>query len=108
MKAIILLMISCFLLSCATPDYLPKKRKIGEIEYFDTEKFNKHKNPKTNSYYLHKKDTIEILNSVKSDYSFETFGIYKKQYKLIKEYYLNGMIKERGKEFLSYPEIGLH
>lgn len=105
MKVIILLMISCFLLSCATPDYLPKKRKIGEIEYFDIETFNKVKNPKTNSYYLHKKDTIEILNSIKSDYSFETFGVYKKRYKLIKEYYLNGMIKERGKEFFTPNSI---
>lgn len=94
------LCIALFLLyGCKTADCLPKQTKIGEIEYFDKESFDKIKNPKTNGYYLNREDTVEIMIFEEPDYLYETFGVYKKQYKLIKEYHPNGMIKERGKEY---------
>jgi len=36
-----MLFISIILLSCATPSYLPREHKIGEVEYFDLEDLNK-------------------------------------------------------------------
>ena len=96
---IYVLFISIILLSCATPSYLPKEHKIGEVEYFDLEYFKRKNN--YDGYYELKKDTIEIFIIEREDYFRETFTIYKKGYKLIKEYYLNGTIKERGKEYFT-------
>lgn len=97
---LLLLLISILLLSCATPNYLPKQYKIGEVEYFDLEDFNKKKKKKYTAYYYVDKK-IEILQSQKPDYFYEEYGVYEKGYKLIKEYYLNGAIKERGKEYFT-------
>ena len=96
---IYVLLISIILLSCATPSYLPKEHKIGEVEYFDLEEFKRKNN--YDGYYELKKDTIEIFIIKREDYFRETFTIYKEGYKLIKEYYLNGTIKERGKEYFT-------
>ncbi len=96
---IYVLFISIILLSCATPSYLPREHKIGEVEYFDLEDFKRKNN--YDGYYELKKDTIEIFIIEREDYFRETFTIYKKGYKLIKEYYLNGTIKERGKEYFT-------
>ena len=96
---IYVLFISIILLSCATPSYLPREHKIGEVEYFDLEDFKRKNN--YDGYYELKKDTIEIFIIEREDYFRETFTIYKEGYKLIKEYYLNGTIKERGKEYFT-------
>lgn len=94
-----MLFISIILLSCATPSYLPREHKIGEVEYFDLEDFKRKNN--YDGYYELKEDTIEIFIIEREDYFRETFTIYKEGYKLIKEYYLNGTIKERGKEYFT-------
>ena len=96
---IYMLFISIILLSCATPSYLPREHKIGEVEYFDLEDFKRKNN--YDGYYELKEDTIEIFIIEREDYFRETFTIYKEGYKLIKEYYLNGTIKERGKEYFT-------
>ena len=98
---IYVLFISIILLSCATPSYLPKEHKIGEVEYFDLEEFNKNKGKGkgTNTYYLFKKDTLEVLISEEKEYFYESIIPYKKNYELVKRYYLNKKIKERGKYY---------
>ena len=103
MKRLILYIIVSFLLvNCKAPSYLPKEHKIGEVEYFDFEDFEKNKSKKyKNEYFLKRKDTIEILKAIEIDYIFETFTVFPRNYKLIKEYYPNGVIKERGKEYFS-------
>ncbi|WP_278639060.1 hypothetical protein [Capnocytophaga sputigena] len=100
MKQLIYIAITFLLLNCKAPDYLPKQPKIGEVEYFDFEDFEKNKSKKyKNEYFLKRKDTIEILKAIEIDYIFETFTVFPRNYKLIKEYYPNGVIKERGKEY---------
>ncbi len=101
MKQLIYIAITFLLLNCKAPDYLPKQPKIGEVEYFDFEEFYKNKSKRFNEYYLMKEDTLETLKSIETDYIFEAFAVYPKNYKLIKEYYPNGVIKERGKEYFS-------
>ena len=98
---IYVLFISIILLSCATPSYLPREHKIGEVEYFDLEEFNKNKGKGkgTNTYYLFKKDTLEVLISEEKEYFYESIIPYKKNYELVKRYYLNKKIKERGKYY---------
>ena len=96
---IYVLFISTILLSCATPSYLPREHKIGEVEYFDLEEFNKNKGKGTNTYYLLKKDTLEVLISEEKEYFYESIIPYKKNYELVKRYYLNKKIKERGKYY---------
>lgn len=98
-KMLSLFLVLILLASCKTSDYLPKQYKIGEVEYFDKEDFYKKINH--DGYYELKKDTIEIFIIEREDYFRETFGIYKKRYKLTKRYYLNGVIKERGKEYFT-------
>ena len=101
MKRLILYIIVSFLLvNCKAPSYLPKQPKIGEVEYFDFDDFYK-KRKKNYSAYYYDDGQIEILKSIKKDFLYETFAIYSKNYKLIKEYYPNGVIKERGKEYFS-------
>ena len=100
MKQLIYIAITFLLLNCKAPDYLPKKPKIGEVEYFDFDDFYK-KRKKNYSAYYYDDGQIEILKSIKKDFLYETFAIYSKNYKLIKEYYPNGIIKERGKEYFS-------
>ena len=101
MKQLIYIAITFHLLKCKAPDYLPKQPKIGEVEYFDFEEFYKNKSKRFNEYYLMKEDTLETLKSIETDYIFEAFAVYPKNYKLIKRYYPNGVIKERGKEYFS-------
>jgi len=101
MKQLIYIAITFLLLNCKAPDYLPKQPKIGEVEYFDFEEFYKNKSKRFNEYYLMKEDTLETLKSIETDYIFEAFAVYPKNYKLIKRYYPNGVIKERGKEYFS-------
>ena len=101
MKQLIYIAITFLLLNCKAPDYLPKQPKIGEVEYFDFEEFYKNKSKRFNEYYLMKEDTLETLKSIETDYIFEAFTVYPKNYKLIKRYYPNGIIKERGKEYFS-------
>ena len=101
MKQLIYIAITFLLLNCKAPAYLPKEHKIGEVEYFDFEEFYKNKSKRFNEYYLMKEDTLETLKSIETDYIFEAFAVYPKNYKLIKEYYPNGVIKERGKEYFS-------
>ena len=101
MKQLIYIAITFLLLNCKAPDYLPKQPKIGEVEYFDFEEFYKNKTKRFNEYYLMKEDTLETLKSIETDYIFEAFAVYPKNYKLIKRYYPNGVIKERGKEYFS-------
>ena len=50
---IYVLFISIILLSCATPSYLPREHKIGEVEYFDLEDFKRKNN--YDGYYELKK-----------------------------------------------------
>ena len=100
MKQLIYIAITFLLLNCKAPDYLPKQPKIGEVEYFDFDDFYK-KRKKNYSAYYYDDGQIEILKSIKKDFLYETFAIYSKNYKLIKEYYPNGVIKERGKEYFS-------
>ena len=100
MKQLIYIAITFLLLNCKAPDYLPKQPKIGEVEYFDFDDFYK-KRKKNYSAYYYDDGQIEILKSIKKDFLYETFAIYSKNYKLIKEYYPNGIIKERGKEYFS-------
>ena len=100
MKELIYIAITFLLLNCKAPDYLPKQPKIGEVEYFDFDDFYK-KRKKNYSAYYYDDGQIEILKSIKKDFLYETFAIYSKNYKLIKEYYPNGVIKERGKEYFS-------
>ena len=100
MKQLIYIAITFLLLNCKAPDYLPKQPKIGEVEYFDFDDYYK-KRKKNYSAYYYDDGQIEILKSIKKDFLYETFAIYSKNYKLIKEYYPNGVIKERGKEYFS-------
>jgi hypothetical protein len=102
MKQLLIFIIICFLLvGCKTLDYLPKQYKVGEVEYFDFEDFYK-KRKKDYSAYYYEDGQIEMLKSIKKDFLYETFAVYSKNYKLVKEYYPNGMIKERGKEYYHY------
>ena len=100
MKQLIYIAIALLLVNCKAPAYLPKEHKIGEVEYFDFDDFYK-KRKKNYSAYYYDDGQIEILKSIKKDFLYETFAIYSKNYKLIKEYYPNGVIKERGKEYFS-------
>ena len=102
MKRLILYIIVSFLLvNCKTPAYLPKEHKIGEVEYFDFDDYYKNKKNRFNEYYIDREDTIKIVKSIGKDYIFEIFTVYPKNYRLMKDYYPNGIIKERGKEYFS-------
>ena len=102
MKRLILYIIVSFLLvNCKTPAYLPKEHKIGEVEYFDFDDYYKNKKNRFNEYYIDREDTIKIVKSIGKDYIFEIFTVYPKNYRLMKDYYPNGVIKERGKEYYS-------
>lgn len=104
MKQLVLyIFIGVLLISCKTPDYLPKQYKVGEVEYFNFEEFEKNKSKEfKDEYYLMREDTIKIIKAIRSNYIFEIFTVYPKNYRLIKEYYISGMIKERGKEYYHY------
>ena len=103
MKRLILYIIVSFLLvNCKTPAYLPKEHKIGEVEYFDFDDFEKNKSKEfKDEYYFMRKDTIKIIKAIRDNYIFEIFTVYPKNYRLMKDYYPNGVIKERGKEYFS-------
>ena len=102
MKRLILYIIVSFLLvNCKAPSYLPKEHKIGEVEYFDFDDYYKNKKNRFNEYYIDREDTIKIVKSIGKDYIFEIFTVYPKNYRLMKDYYPNGVIKERGKEYFS-------
>ena len=102
MKQLIYIAITFLLLNCKAPDYLPKQPKIGEVEYFDFDDFEKNKSKEfKDEYYFMRKDTIKIIKAIRDNYIFEFFTVYPKNYKLIKRYHLNGIIKERGKEYFS-------
>ena len=103
MKRLILYIIVSFLLvNCKAPSYLPKQPKIGEVEYFDFEDFEKNKSKEfKDEYYFMRKDTIKIIKAIRDNYIFEIFTVYPKNYRLMKDYYPNGVIKERGKEYFS-------
>ena len=97
-KIIYTILFVLLFVSCTTPKYLPKKYKIGEVEHFDFEDFEKNKDEKYSTYY-YDDGQIEILKAIGTNYIFETFTVYPKNYKLTKRYYLNGVIKERGREY---------
>ncbi len=103
MKRLILYIIVSFLLvNCKAPAYLPKEHKIGEVEYFDFDDFEKNKSKEfKDEYYFMRKDTIKIIKAIRDNYIFEIFTVYPKNYRLMKDYYPNGVIKERGKEYFS-------
>jgi len=102
MKQLIYIAITFLLLNCKAPAYLPKEHKIGEVEYFDFDDFEKNKSKEfKDEYYFMRKDTIKIIKAIRDNYIFEFFTVYPKNYKLIKRYHLNGIIKERGKEYFS-------
>ena len=103
MKRLILYIIVSFLLvNCKAPSYLPKQPKIGEVEYFDFEDFEKNKSKEfKDEYYFMRKDTIKIIKAIRDNYIFEIFTVYPQNYRLMKDYYPNGVIKERGKEYFS-------
>jgi len=101
MKQLIYITITFLLLNCKAPDYLPKQPKIGEVEYFDFDDYYKNKKNRFNEYYIDREDTIKIVKSIGKDYIFEIFTVYPKNYRLMKDYYPNGVIKERGKEYYS-------
>ena len=102
MKQLIYIAITFLLLNCKAPAYLPKEHKIGEVEYFDFDDFDKNKsNEFKDEYYFMRKDTIKIIKAIRDNYIFEIFTVYPKNYRLMKDYYPNGVIKERGKEYFS-------
>lgn len=100
-KVIYIILFGLLIVSCTTNKYLPKKYKIGEVEYFDIEEFERIKDKKYGSYYLNKKDTVEILKKNDSEGYLELITIPKKHYKIRKDFYPSGIIKERGKK--NYP-----
>lgn len=99
-NSILLLFICILLMSCAIPSYLPKQYKIGEVEYFDIENFEK-KQEYGEYQPLYKKDTINVIQISLPKSYYEKYIVYKKNYKIDKEYYLNGVIKERGREYFT-------
>jgi len=102
MKQLIYIAITFLLLNCKAPAYLPKEHKIGEVEYFDFDDFEKNKSKEfKDEYYFMRKDTIKIIKAIRDNYIFEIFTVYPKNYRLMKDYYPNGVIKERGKEYFS-------
>ena len=101
MKQLIYIAIALLLVNCKAPAYLPKEHKIGEVEYFDFDDYYKNKKNRFNEYYIDREDTIKIVKSIGKDYIFEIFTVYPKNYRLMKDYYPNGVIKERGKEYFS-------
>ena len=102
MKQLIYIAIALLLVNCKAPAYLPKEHKIGEVEYFDFDDFEKNKSKEfKDEYYFMRKDTIKIIKAIRDNYIFEIFTVYPKNYRLMKDYYPNGVIKERGKEYFS-------
>ena len=65
MKRLILYIIVSFLLvNCKAPSYLPKEHKIGEVEYFDFDDFEKNKSKEfKDEYYFMRKDTIKAIRN---------------------------------------------
>ena len=107
-KVIYIILFGLLIVSCTTNKYLPKKYKIGEVEYFDIEEFERIKDKKYGSYYLNKEDTVEILKTKNKEWYGDYVTLYKKNYSIIKRFYPNGIIMERGKTY--YPsgfEIGI-
>ena len=105
-KVIYVILFGLLIVSCTTPKYLPKKYKIGEVEYFDKEFFEKNKN-RFNQVSI-TKDSIKIHQTHNEEWYGDYITLYKKNYSIIKRFYPNGTIMERGKTY--YPgsfEIGI-
>lgn len=98
-KMLSLILSIVLLTSCKTPNYLPKQYKIGEVEYFDIENFEKKKDKESNEYFFMIEDTIQIIQGIdKNDSNFTYFERiinYPKNYVIYKNFYSNGIIKYR-------------
>lgn len=102
MKNIICIIVfGLLIVSCTTNKYLPKKYKIGEVEYFDIEKFEKNKS-RFDGYFSIRNNKIEVCRrrNKEGEY-FEFTTVFAKHYKIRKDFYPSGIIKERGKK--NYP-----
>ena len=107
MKKVIYVMVFVLLIvSCTTNKYLPKKYKIGEVEYFDKEFYEKNKN--RFKEVLIKSEDMEIFQTQSTRGYGEFITMYKKNYSIDKWFYPNKIIRKRGKTY--YPggfEIGI-
>ena len=105
-KVIYIILFGLSIVGCTTNKYLPKKYKIGEVEYFDKEFYEKNKN--RFKEVLIKNDDMEIFQTYNKEWYGEFITYYKKNYSIDKWFYPNGIIMERGKTY--YPsgfEIGI-
>lgn len=101
-KVICVIILSSIFCGCATNKYLPKKYKIGEVEYFDMEFFEKNK---TRFNQVSIKDKNMKILQTKDKYGYGEFvTLYKKNYSIDKHFYPNKMIYKRGKSY--YPGDG--
>ena len=100
-KVIYIILFGLSIVGCTTNKYLPNKYKIGEVEYFDKEKFEKNKS-RFDGYFPIRNNKIEVYRrrNKEGEY-FEFITVFEKHYKIRKDFYPSGIIKERGKK--NYP-----
>ena len=94
-KVIYIILFGLSIVGCTTNKYLPNKYKIGEVEYFDMEFFEKNK---TRFNQVSIKDKNMKILQTKDKYGYGEFvTLYKKNYSIDKHFYPNKMIYKRDK-----------